>query len=143
MPHDLFHETPTITSRAKFADFWQCIPTGAKSGKVAAEHAWRKLSPALRVSASERVRGYYEWWRKTNKDASWLHPSTYLTQRRWEDEAWQPEVTPDVDRAAFWAESIKSARYVSPSTCPPALCREMIERGLVTARQVTERGLAA
>lgn len=140
--NDLFNEPDTIRN-AGFADFWSIIPQGAKTGKREAEKAWRKLKAAERKAADESAVAYYAWWRSANPQASWLHPSTYLNQRRWEDEAWRPAApSQQVDRAAFWAESIKGGKYVSPATCPPQLCREMIERGLVTERQVLEKGLS-
>lgn len=138
---DLF-STDAPQVKCGFAAFWGQIPTGAKNGKVMAEKSFRRLSPSARQAAQDNVEAYYDWWRKTNKDASWLHPTTYLNQRRWEDEAWRP-ATPSsaVDVVAFWADSINAGRYVSPSTCGPELCRAMVARGLVTDRQILERGL--
>lgn len=141
MSLDLFH-SPTI-GNAAFADLWELLPTGAKSGKREAQKAFAKLRPGDQRLASQHVAAYYDWWRKANAQASWLHPSTYINQRRWEDEAWQPSAPcRGVDKAAFWAESITANKYVSPATCSPQLCREMVDRGLVTERQVLERGLS-
>jgi hypothetical protein len=142
MSRDLFEQTATFRNSA-FANLWECLPTGAKSGKREAQKAFAKLRPAEQRAASEYVAAYYGWWRSANPQASWLHPSTYINQRRWEDEAWKPknEAAPSADRLKFWADSITSGRYVSPATCGPALCRELVASGLVTERQVLERGL--
>jgi hypothetical protein len=141
--HDLFGDTKTLRNAA-FADLWECLPTGAKSGKKEAQKAFAKLKAADQRAASDHVAAYYGWWRSANPQASWLHPSTYINQRRWEDEAWRPAPAsvPSGDRLRFWADSIASGRYVSPATCGPALCRELVSAGLVTERQVLERGLS-
>ena len=127
-----------------FDSFWSSIPPGAKSGKHTAERAFSKLRPAVRDAALRHAASYYAWWRAQNPQASWLHPSTYLNQRRWEDEAYAPPASakPAVDRAAFWAEAITAGKFVSPSCVSPALCDEMLGRKLVTREQLRERGLA-
>jgi len=131
----------TKSTQRNFAGFWDRVPN--KVAKAQSRKAWDKLTPAQREAAHENVTAWYDWFRKTYPTASMPHPSTYLAQRRWEDEGWKPAQTQSVDRAAFWAESIKAGRYVSPATCPPALCAEMVQRGLVTSTQLKERGLAA
>jgi hypothetical protein len=128
-------------SQRNFAGFWDRVPN--KVAKAQSRKTWDKLKPAQRDAAYENVAAWYQWFQKTYPTASLPHPSTYLSQRRWEDEGWKPAQTHSVDKAAFWAESIKAGRFVSTSTCPPALCAEMVQRGLVTAAQLKERGLAA
>jgi hypothetical protein len=135
-----FFENDTLRNAA-FADFWALIPQGAKSGKAAAQKAFRKLSFDGQKCARDNVAAYYDWWRKRNPEASWLHPATYLNQLRWQDEAFSG-TTQTVDKAAFWADCINSGKHVSPVVCTAALVREMVERGLVTKQALTERGLA-
>jgi hypothetical protein len=137
---DLFN-SDTVRS-TDFAEFWALVPQGAKTGKREADKAWRKLRKDERDAAKNSAAKYYEWWRKANPQASWLHPSTYLNQRRWEDEAWQPaQEGPAVDRAAFWADCINQGKFVSTATCPPQMCKEMLDRKLVTQEQLRQRGL--
>lgn len=66
-----------------FSAFWQMVPN--KVGRAAAEKAWKKLTSGDRVLASERVKVFYEWFRKEYPTASLLHPATYLNGKRWED----------------------------------------------------------
>ena len=140
--NDLFHDPATIRN-AGFADFWALIPQGAKSGKAVAQKAWAKLSPKARQDAKTNAASYYDWWRRSNPQASWLHPASYLNQRRWEDEAFSPPLVNETtkDRAAFWADHIKSGKPISRFSVTPTLCDEMLGRGLVTREQLRERGL--
>jgi len=139
---DLFPESDTLRN-AGFADFWAQVPQGAKSGKAVAEKAYRKLTPPRRKEARDKVATYYAWWRQQNPQASWLHPGTYLNQRRWEDEAFAPksETVQVKDRAAYWADHINKGRAVSRFTVTPTLLDEMVQRGLVDKATLRERGL--
>jgi hypothetical protein len=136
---DLFPNTTVIN--AGFADFWALLPAGAKSGKVSAEKAYKRLTPPRRKEARENVAAYYDWWRKQNPQASWLHPSTYLNQRRWEDEAFSPPPSAPQDRAAYWADQINAGRPISRFSVTPTLCEEMVSRDLVSRDILRERGL--
>ena len=136
---ELFKETTTDT----FAQFWAEIPTGAKNGKAMAEKAFKKMTPKGRADATTHVASYYAWWRAQNPQASWLHPASYLNQRRWEDEAYRPPAEKKAveDRAIFWAEQINAGKPISRFSVTPALCDEMLGRNLVTKAQLRERGL--
>lgn len=85
-------ETDTITSPADdgdkdgFAEFWELYPR--KVAKSAAQKAWRSLrlgdSVKGQVLADLHRRLAGEW---SGKDKQYIpHPTTYLHQRRWEDE---------------------------------------------------------
>ena len=69
-----------------FKDFWKVYPRHV--AKQNAEKAWKKLNPddnllqAILADVNRRLGG--EW---RGKDMQYIpHPSTYLNQRRWEDE---------------------------------------------------------
>lgn len=69
-----------------FTDFWNCYPR--KVSKTMALKAWKKLAPgadllhSILADVNRRLEG--EW---KEKDMQYIpHPSTYLNQRRWEDE---------------------------------------------------------
>ena len=69
-----------------FAEFWKLYPR--KIAKTAAQKAWRSLrlgdSARGQVLADLRRRLAGEW---AKKDKQYIpHPTTYLHQRRWEDE---------------------------------------------------------
>lgn len=70
-----------------FDDFWSVYPR--KAAKSTAKKAWSKLKPdddlqqSIIADVKWRVNG--EW---SGKDVQYIpHPTTYLNQRRWEDES--------------------------------------------------------
>ena len=82
------------TARAnRFAAFWAAYPR--KQGKGAAEKAWNKIKPTAEVfdrimAAVESQKGCEQW--KRNNGQYIPNPSTWLNQRRWEDEPRHPSV---------------------------------------------------
>lgn len=78
---------PIIQGSPEFERFWLEYPKGNKGGKIAAQKAWKKLSPnkndleiiltALARQKTERL------WRE---GIGIPHASTYLNQARWTDE---------------------------------------------------------
>ena len=77
----------TVNSVDDFDSFWRFYPR--KAGKEAARKAWAKLRPDQHImqmiadNVKERVEKGE--WRKDNQSFI-LHASTYLNQKRWEDE---------------------------------------------------------
>ena len=77
----------TVNSVGDFDSFWRFYPR--KAGKEAARKAWAKLRPDQHImqmiadNVKERVEKGE--WRKDNQSYI-LHASTYLNQKRWEDE---------------------------------------------------------
>lgn len=81
--------TPTPPSAAAigFDEFWSAYPL--KKAKATAEKAWAKLKPnaelgATILSAIATHRASIEWQRDGGQYIP--HPTTWLNQRRWEDE---------------------------------------------------------
>ena len=77
----------TVNNKDYFSEFWDFYPR--KAGKEAARKAWNNLQPNEELMAlianniQERIdKGE---WRKDNKSYI-LHASTFLNQKRWEDE---------------------------------------------------------
>lgn len=75
----------THASRDGFVEFWEAYPR--KVGKGEAEKQWRKakgIDLQAVLKAIERARGTEQW----QKDGGQFipHPSTWLSQRRWEDD---------------------------------------------------------
>lgn len=92
---------------AGFPDFWAAYPR--KEGRQAAEKAWQKLKPdddlqRLMAAALEAQKCSRQW-----SDLQFVpHASTWLNQRRWEDEI--PRETTQQDRAAEqWLDSQAAA----------------------------------
>jgi len=83
------NNTKNITTNniGDFDSFWRFYPR--KAGKEAARKAWAKLRPDQHImqmildNVKERVEKGE--WRKDNQSFI-LHASTYLNQKRWEDE---------------------------------------------------------
>ena len=77
----------TFNNIGDFDSFWRFYPR--KAGKEAARKAWAKLRPDQHIMQmiADNVRERVEKgeWRKDNQSYI-LHASTYLNQKRWEDE---------------------------------------------------------
>lgn len=77
----------TVNSIGDFDAFWKFYPR--KASKDAARKAWTKLKPDQNIMKmiADNVRERVEKgeWRKDNQSFI-LHASTYLNQKRWEDE---------------------------------------------------------
>lgn len=74
------NNTSLTPARTLFDQFWQAYP--CKKGKPVAEKAFKKVAsdfPAI-MAGLERYRMHKPDY------ADWMHPSTFLNQRRWEDE---------------------------------------------------------
>ena len=102
----------TVNSIGDFDSFWRFYPR--KAGKEAARKAWLKLRPEQHImqmiadNVKERVdKGE---WRKDNQSFI-LHASTYLNQKRWEDEVLDQQTQKRTD-----PESIKSVSVMDKIT---------------------------
>lgn len=92
-PSPVFNKTPKSPTgdsagySPEFLDFWKQYPR--KQAKGAAWKAWRKLHPSaeLRVDIAQAIekQRYSPNWLRDN-GAYIPHPSTWLNERRWEDE---------------------------------------------------------
>ena len=97
----------TVNSIGDFDAFWKFYPR--KASKDAARKAWNKLNPDQNIMKmiGDNVRERVEKgeWRKDNQSFI-LHASTYLNQKRWEDEVvdqhTQTQTRTNPDRS--WAE---------------------------------------
>ena len=91
------------TDLSLFKDFWDAYPR--KTAKGAAEKSWAKA--ILHTSGSDiiRILKRVKW----PDDADFVpHPSTWLNQRRWEDEGPKREITQEErdERARVYLRSI-------------------------------------
>lgn len=133
---DLF-DTPA-SKAATFDDFWGKTPkTGSKHQS---RRKFQSLSPANRTAATEAVQGYYAWWGKANPQASTLHVSTYLNQRRWEDDDWQQGKTTQAltkeQRMQVDVDRIKSGRSFLCKAITATQARYLMNAGLVTKSEL-------
>lgn len=75
-----------VCARApSFEDFWSSWPL-SKVGKDAARKAFGRLSPQQRIGATALAAEWCGSWRAANPRLNDIHPSTYLNNKRWEDE---------------------------------------------------------
>jgi hypothetical protein len=71
---------PVPALMSAFDQFWQAYP--CKKGKPVAEKAFRKVAGEFCAIMA----GLEQYKRHKPDYADWMHPSTFLNQRRWEDE---------------------------------------------------------
>ena len=96
--------TPKGVALDGFADFWASYPR--KQAKVQAEKAWAKLKPSEALQAqilgALAVQRQSEQWTKDGGSFVPM-PSTWLNQRRWEDQLPTPATAPKAD---IWAGAL-------------------------------------
>lgn len=69
----------------QFILFWYRYPR--KQGKLEAQRAWSRLSAADRAAALQRMPAQVAQWQLSGTQRRFIpHASTWLNQRRWEDE---------------------------------------------------------
>lgn len=71
----------------RFNEFWAAYPR--KIGKPAAERAYRKLKPAEHDAVMGGLAVWAKYWAERGEPEFTPHPSTFLNQRRWEDQPTQ------------------------------------------------------
>ena len=102
----------TVNSIGDFDSFWRFYPR--KAGKEAARKAWLKLRPdehiMKMIADNVKQRVDKGEWRKDNQSFI-LHASTYLNQKRWEDEVLDQQPQKRTD-----PESIKSVSVMDKIT---------------------------
>lgn len=82
-------DPPIVPPRGdEFAVFWSAYPR--REGKGAAQKAWGKLDDEQKRAALAALPAHAERW-ATSERQYIPHPSTWLNQRRWEDEIHAPE----------------------------------------------------
>jgi hypothetical protein len=81
----LFDSLPGLPVPADFDSFWQRYPH--KEGKASARRHWAKLSAADRADACDALTLWCEFWRLARTEQCFIpHGSTWVYQRRWEDD---------------------------------------------------------
>ena len=117
-----------------FDVFWADVPH--KIGKQSAMKAWRKLSTQDRKAAHDGVKRFYAWFASTYPTASPLHPSSYLTGKRWQDETGASvKVATHETRLENAGSAIRSGKRFLCTQIPAAIARDCVAAGLVTPDQ--------
>ena len=113
IPDSLIHDTPIPPKgvAAGFAEFWSAYPL--KKAKATAEKAWAKLKPsadlqAAILSAIAAHKLSADWQRDGGQYIP--HPTTWLNQRRWEDEVIHARSQrPDQNRPRSAVDEVREA----------------------------------
>jgi hypothetical protein len=126
-------------SKVSFNSFWKLWPNKVK--KPAARVSWNRLSAEDQRKILSLPRAGFDAWQKSQPNASPIHASSFLNQRRWEDEGLTSTTSANIDRAAALAETIKGGGYVAASYVSPDLAREVLGRKLATETELKERGI--
>lgn len=89
-------------AEAEFAEFWQAYP--AKKARAKALEAYRKVCGEHNAIMA----GLRRYVQTKPLDRAWLHPTTFLNQRRWEDmEPERPFYAPSSETRARCFETSK------------------------------------
>jgi len=99
-----------------FDTFWRCYPN--KQGKSEARKRWARMTPAERCEAADTLGMWVEFWKLAGTEQRFIpHGSTWLNQRRWEDDL--PELpAPTLTRARGMA-GLAALRAIANAQQPP------------------------
>ena len=74
-----------------FVQFYKLYPR--KVGRHTAEKQFKRLSKRERVLAYEGLNNYMKFWKVSETESQFIpHPSTFISQKRWEDEVELPKI---------------------------------------------------
>lgn len=100
--------------------------------------------PEQIVAAAEAYAETVKGWSgeaKVQQSDNFLDPE----RGKWREFVPKPKVerASDSEILNFWAEKINSSKFVAPSSVNPNIARALVDKGLVTAEKLKERGIAA
>lgn len=76
---------PAKEPEPSFAEFWRIYPR--RLSRAMAERCFAKLPPEDKVAAIAAIPAHIAFWRENASSIQYVpHASTWLNQRRWEDE---------------------------------------------------------
>ncbi len=91
----LFNMSKDVT----FERFYNAYPR--KVGRYTAEKGFKKLSNKEREEAYKGLKNYLKYWKVTETEKQYIpHPSTFINQKRWEDEIDIPKEKEEYKRDA-------------------------------------------
>lgn len=127
-------------TETSFTAFWADVPH--KLAKAEAQKRWAKLSAADRKAAHDGVKAFYAWFAREYPTASPLHPATYLSKRRWEDEREAVKMhASESDKVKAAANAIATGKRFLCTSIPAARARAAIAAKLVTEDQCRAVGV--
>lgn len=138
---DFFDRMAIAKTHEAFDDFWAEWPD--KKNKESARKAFMKLHPREREKAIERAATWAAQWRKDNPQASHIHASTYLNQKRFLDLDEIKEVQKVIhsDAMLMQARWIKEGKDFLARNISRDMLAAMVSQGIVTPDEVRRVGL--
>lgn len=136
---DLFSTHTPPAKAPTFDEFWGQTPKAGS--KHQAKKKFQSFSADARTAATESVQSYYAWWTKANPQASTLHVSTYLNQRRWEDDDWRPaegSSQQSTDVLTYWAKEINGTGKMW-SKPGDEIIQQLLASKMVTKQRMMDR----
>tara|TARA_Y100000004_G_scaffold158616_1_gene185014 strand:- start:1779 stop:2186 length:408 start_codon:yes stop_codon:yes gene_type:complete len=71
--------------KVSFEQFYSAYPR--KVGRYTAEKSFKKLSAKDKFDAYNGLQNYLKYWKASETEKQFIpHPSTFINQKRWEDE---------------------------------------------------------
>jgi hypothetical protein len=124
-----------------FPDFWAEWPH--KKNKFSAEKAFKKLKPGEREQATKYAAEWCKVWRKENPQASHIHASTYLNQKRFLDmDVDTSEPQPDTMAVCtMYADAILKGKSYMFKHINPQILSVILDHKLVTRDQCRKAGV--
>ena len=138
---DLFDRMAMAKTSAEFEEFWTHWPD--RKNKESARKAFMKLHPMERKKASDRAPEWCQQWRKDNPQASHIHASTYLNQKRFldMDEVREVQKVINTDAMRMQAGWIKEGKHFLAKNISTEMLRSIMAAGLVTPDDIRRIGL--
>ena len=91
----LFNKPKEVT----FEQFYNAYPR--KVGRYTAEKSFKRLSSKEREEAYSGLKTYLKYWKASETEKQFImHPSTFINQKRWEDEIEIPKEKQEFKRYA-------------------------------------------
>ena len=122
--------------KTSFDKFWAVWPV--KVGKQAAMNAWKKLNAGSRTEAKDRAQVWFRWWRAQNPETNAIHASTYLKNRRGEDED-VPKPANDASTLEYYADLINGDGFIAATAVSNSMVAKLLSAGLVTEERMKAR----
>jgi len=89
----------TDYKKITFEQFYSDYPR--KVGRYTAEKSFKRLSVKEKLDAYNGLRKYLKYWKANETDKQFIpHPSTFINQKRWEDEIELPQEKVEYKRDA-------------------------------------------
>ena len=88
-----------MSKDVSFEQFYNAYPR--KVGRYTAEKSFKRLSTKDKLNAYNGLKSYIQYWKAVETEKQFIpHPSTFINQKRWEDEIDIPKPKQEFKRDA-------------------------------------------